>query len=407
MRAPRLAAIVSHPIQYYAPFFRTLSERVDLRVFFGQTLTPAQQAGAGFDTPFDWDVDLLSGYPSTFLTNVARRPGPGHFFGCDTPEIGARLRDGGFDAVLVLGWYLKAFIQATWAAKRLGLPVLVRGDSQLGTPRGPATRAAKALAYPPLLRAFDAALYVGQRSRAYYEHYRYPRERLFFSPHCVDNDWFAARATAEAGLVLRARLGIAREETVVLFAGKLLPFKRPLDVIEACAGLAGVHVIVAGSGELERAMIERAAALDVALHPMGFLNQTEMPRPAYAAADMLVLPSTGRETWGLVGQPRSWPAASQSSFRRRHPGCAPDLAADGLAGRVFPLGDIASLRQAIATVIDAPPSPEGYRRQGQRPRLGRGRRRSRKGLGGVPVQHTKRDAQCLIRRAYSPCSAPG
>ena len=31
----------------------------------------------------------------------------------------------------------------------------------------------------------------------------------------------------------------------------------------------------------------------------GFLNQTEMPA-AYAAADMLVLPSTGRETWNLV-----------------------------------------------------------------------------------------------------------
>ncbi len=354
MRAPRLAAIVSHPIQYCAPLFRTLSERVDLHVFFGQTLTPAQQAGAGFDTPFDWDVDLLSGYTSTFLTNVARRPGPGHFLGCDTPEVGTRLREGGFDAVLVLGWYLKTFIQATWAAKRLGLPVLVRGDSQLATPRGPATRAAKALGYPPLLRAFDAALYVGQRSRAYYEHYHYPSERLFFSPHCVDTDWFAARAT-EAGRALRVRLGIAPEDKVVLFAGKLLPFKRPLDVIEACVGLAGVRVMIAGSGELERAMVERAAALDVALHPMGFLNQTEMPA-AYAAADMLVLPSTGRETWGLVANEAL--ACGVPIVVSDAVGCAPDLAGDGLAGRVFPLGDIASLRQAIATVIDAPPSPE-------------------------------------------------
>jgi len=355
MSASRLAAVVSHPIQYYAPFFRTLAKRVDLHVFFGQTLSPAQQAGAGFDTPFDWDVDLLSGYSSTFLTNVARRPGPSHFFGCDTPEIGARLKEGRFDAVLVLGWYLKAFVQATWAAKRLGLPVLARGDSQLGTPRGPATRAVKALAYPPLLRAFDAALYVGQRSRAYYEHYGYPPERLFFSPHCIDTDWFAARATAGAGRALRHRLGIVPEDKVVLFAGKLLPFKRPLDVVEACAGLAGVHVVVAGSGELERAMVERAAALDVALHPLGFLNQTEMPA-AYAATNVLVLPSTGRETWGLVANEAL--ACGTPIIVSDAVGCAPDLAADGAAGRVFPLGDVASLRQMILTMLNAPPSNE-------------------------------------------------
>src|SRR5258708_26105592 len=86
--ALRLAVVLSHPIQYYAPFFRALAERLDLHVFFGQTLTAAQQASAGFDTAFDWDVDLVSGYRSTFLNNIAARPGPVRFFGCDTPEIG-------------------------------------------------------------------------------------------------------------------------------------------------------------------------------------------------------------------------------------------------------------------------------------------------------------------------------
>jgi glycosyltransferase involved in cell wall biosynthesis len=321
-------------------------------VFFGQTLTPAQQASAGFNTPFDWDVDLLSGYESTFLTNIARQPGPGHFFGSDTPEIWARLNEGGFDAVLVLGWYLKAFVQATWAAKRLGLPVLVRGDSQLATPRGPATRMAKAFAYPPLLRVFDAALYVGQRSRAYYEHYRYPARQLFFSPHCVDTTWFAARATAEAGQTLRTRLGVTREDKVVLFAGKLLSFKRPLDVVEACAGMAGVHVVIAGSGELESALRERACALDVPLHALGFLNQTQMPA-AYAAANVLALPSTGRESWGLVANEAL--ACGTPIVVSDAVGCAPDLAADGAAGRVFPLADVAALRRMIREVLDDPP----------------------------------------------------
>jgi glycosyltransferase involved in cell wall biosynthesis len=214
-------------------------------------------------------------------------------------------------------------------------------------------RAAKALAYPPLLRTFDAALFVGQRSRAYYEHYHYPQTRLFFSPHCVDTDWFAARATPDAGRELRDRLGIGLDERVVLFAGKLVPFKRPLDVVEACAAAPGAHLVVAGSGELEEALSSRAATLGVKLHPLGFLNQTQMPS-AYAAADVLVLPSNGRETWGLVANEAL--ACGLPTIVSDTAGCALDLAADGAAGRIFPMGDVDALGRTIREVLAHPPS---------------------------------------------------
>lgn len=352
----RVAAVISHPIQYYAPFFRELAGRVDLHVFYGQSLSPAQQGAAGFGKPFDWDLDLLAGYASTFLTNVAAKPGPDHFFGCDTPEIGAKLATGQFDAVLVVGWYLKTFVQATFAAKHLGLPVLVRGDSQLGTPRGLAARAAKALVFPSMLRAFDAALYVGQRSRAYYEHYHYPSGRLFFSPQCVDTAWFAARATADSGRDLRAGLGIGSEEQVVLFAGKLLQLKRPLDLVEACAAenIRKAHLFVAGSGEMEGALRERAAALGVKLRLLGFQNQTQMPA-VYAAANVLVLPSS-QETWGLVANEAL--ACGVPIVVSEAAGCAPDLAGDGTVGRIVPVADPMRLGKAIADVLAQSPSRE-------------------------------------------------
>ena len=139
--------------------------------------------------------------------------------------------------MLVMGWHLKSFVQALVAAKRLGMPVLARGDSHLQTQRSALKKAAKAFAYPIFLRFFDAALYVGERSRAYWTHYGYPSARLFFSPHCVDAEWFAIRATAEARTALRARLGLAPDTKVALFAGKLVPFKRPLDLVAAAAQL--------------------------------------------------------------------------------------------------------------------------------------------------------------------------
>lgn len=353
----RLAVVASHPVQYYAPMFRALASRCDLHVFYGLHATPQQQAAAGFGAAFDWDVDLLAGYPSTFLQNMSHRPGLETFNGLDTPEISARLKAGGYDGVLVIGWYLKSLVQSILAAKRLGIPVLVRGDSHLETPRSILKRCAKAMINPIFLRLFDGALYVGAKSRGFYEHYRYPAHRLFYSPHCVDCDWFSARATPEARRQLRDERGIDESTFVVLFAGKLVPFKRPLDVVAAVgrARAAGrkINVMVAGSGALEDDMRRSAASLGVPLHMLGFRNQTEMPA-AYAAADALMLPSNGDETWGLVANEAL--ASGRPIIVSKACGCAPDLAADGRAGRVAPLGDIDAFAAAINSVIDQPPS---------------------------------------------------
>jgi glycosyltransferase involved in cell wall biosynthesis len=352
----RLAIVVSHPIQYHAPLFHELARQIDLTVFFAHRATPADQAQAGFGVGFDWDVDLLDGYEHVFLPNVARKPSIEHFAGCDTPDLGRRLGDGRFDAVLVMGWHLKSFFQALLAAKRCGVPIMARGDSHLQTPRGTVKKAAKAVAYPSFLRLFDAALYVGERSRAYWRHYGYPEQRLFFSPHCVDAEWFAKRATPESRAALRARLGLAPDTKAVLFAGKLVPFKRPLDLIAAVSRLRSrdlqIQVLVVGSGPIQAEIIAAAKTTGVSCHMLGFHNQSEMPM-AYAAADVLVLPSDGRETWGLVANEAL--ACGRPIIVSDAVGCAPDLAADGSAGRVFALGDIEAFATALSDIFDHSP----------------------------------------------------
>lgn len=367
----RLAVLASHPIQYQAPIFRELARRMDLTVFYAHRASRDDQSKAGFGVGFDWDVDLLSGHEHRFLDNVSRRPGLDHFSGCDTPSIGAELDRGHFDALLVTGWHLKSYWQGIRAARRARIPVMVRGDSQLVTPRGALKRLAKSLVYPLGLRVFDAALYVGVRSREYWEHYGYPSDRLVFSPHCVDNAWFAERASAQARHALRAQHGIAADARVALFAGKLVPFKRPLDLVNAAGSLAsggeGLTVMVAGDGALAPEMISTAAAARVRLVPLGFCNQTAMPA-AYAAADALVLPSDGRETWGLVANEAL--ACGRAVIVSDACGCAPDLAADGTAGCTFPVGDVAGLAGAIARTMRAPPAAAAIAAKASRYSLG-------------------------------------
>ncbi|WP_454818343.1 glycosyltransferase family 4 protein [Labrys neptuniae] len=348
----RLAILTSHPIQYQAPIFRELARRMDLEVFFAHRPTPRQQADAGFGVAFDWDIDLATGYPHQFLANTARKPGVDHFFGCDTPAIAQALREGGFDALLVCGWALKSYLQGIVAARRLNIPVLVRGDSHLLTPRRRLKAWAKQAAYPRLLRFFDAALYVGQNSLAYYRHYGYPPTRLHFSPHCIDTDWFATRATPQAREALRAGLSIAEGSRVMAFAGKLIERKRPLDLIEAAAlcrsGGHAIEVMIAGDGPMREAVLARAAQAQVRLHFLGFRNQSEMPA-FYAACDGLALTSSGQETWGLVANEAQ--ACGRPVIVSDQCGCAPDLAVDSDSGRTVETGNVKALAAAL---IDLP-----------------------------------------------------
>ena len=353
---PRLGFLVSHPIQYYAPIFRELAKRCDLTVFYAHRQTAEGQAQAGFGVAFEWDVDLLSGYESRFLTNVATAPSTDRFDGCDTPGIADEIARGRFDAFIVPGWALRSYWQAVRASRRLGVPVLVRGDSQLGTRRGAFVRLAKSLVFSHLLRRFDGYLYVGERNRQYLAHYGAPADRLFFAPHCIDNAAFAvASARARAAAPPREPGGPRQ----VLFAGKLVARKHPADVLRAAARIRGaeVEVVFAGAGELEPDLKELARSEQVRARFLGFRNQSELPA-VYAAADLLVLPSDGLETWGLVvneAMACGVPAVVSDAV-----GCGPDLIEEGRTGAVFPLGDVGALSAAMETVLGL--DPEATRR---------------------------------------------
>lgn len=327
-------------------------------VFFAHSFTPEQRrAQPGFGISFNWDVDLTAGFSHRFLVNASTTPGTDHFWGCDVPDIEEHFRKGRFDALLITGWGLKVYLQAVLAAKKIGLPVMVRGDSNLVTPRSFFKRVTKSLGYRVFLRMFDAGLYVGERNRQYWLNYGYPAERLFHSPHCVDVDFFGRLATKESRVIARTRLGIDERSFVVLFAGRLLRFKRPLDVVKGVslvrAKRRDVQLLIAGAGELQDALVAQAQLDGIPLHLAGFQNQSEMPA-AYAAADVLVLPSDGGETWGLVCNEAL--ASGCPVIVSDACGCAEDIARTGGPARRFICGNVEDLSRCLQAVAEAPPS---------------------------------------------------
>lgn len=344
----RLVIVETHPIQYKAPLFRALAAdpRLDLTVFFAMVPDAAQQ-GAGFGVAFEWDQPLRAGYRSEVLVNRAKRPSVTTFAGCDTPEIGMRLRELRPDAVLVNGWVAKTCLQALWACRRLGIPCLVRGEANLLRPRA----AWKHALHGVLLRQYAGWLAIGSANREFYRFHHCPEERIFWVPYAVDNDFFAAQAAARAGRrnELRAAFGLPPNAVVFLFAGKLEDKKRPVDLLAAVARLPAdlksrIHVLVAGEGPLRDECERLARAGNLPVSFAGFLNQSRLP-DAYAAADVLVLPSDAGETWGLVVNEAM--ASGRPAIVSRAVGCRADLVVEMETGRSFACGDVATLADVL------------------------------------------------------------
>lgn len=354
-RDRRLAVVLSHPIQYYSPWFQWMRARtaLDFRVFYLWDFGVAARRDPQFGAVVRWDVDLLAGYASEFAPNRAARPGPGSFRGFDNPDLTRRLDAWRPGAVLLFGYKWLTHLRAIAWARRRRVPLLFRGDSHLlGRPRPPPARR---LLLRLLYSQFAAFLYVGAANRDYFAAFGVPKRKLFFAPHAVNDALFDPDdpRNREAAARLRTEMGLAPGARVVLFAGKLIPAKQPRELLEAFLALdrPDAVLVIAGEGEEKAALLERAgAAAGRSVKFLPFANQTEMPA-RYLVADLFALPSRGLyETWGLaVNEAMHLGVPALVSDRV---GCQRDLVADGETGWVFKAQDPGGLRARLAAALD-------------------------------------------------------
>ena len=357
----RLAIVLSHPTQYYSPWFRWLSQQTPLtiRVFYLWDFGVERRHDPQFQADIRWDVDLLSGYESERVPNVSRDPGTHHFWGLRNPELTRRLAAWRPEALLLFGYNWASPLRVILWARRRGIPLLFRGDSHFlgrGQPSG-----IRAWLLRLLFRQFAAVTTVGAANRAYFASLGVSSSRLFFAPHAVDHSLFDPARTEHraATATLRAQLGLGEFTRVVLFAGKLVPAKQPAELLQAFVSLAPADtaLVFVGEGPEKEGLRAMAASLapGASIHFLPFANQTEMPA-RYLLADLFVLPSRGHyETWGLAvneAMLMGVPCLVSDVV-----GCQQDLITPGKTGWVFRAGDSRALAQSLGTALTALADP--------------------------------------------------
>jgi glycosyltransferase involved in cell wall biosynthesis len=358
----RVACLVSHPVQYQAPMFRhlTASGEIDLTVFFLSDVSTRAYRDPGFGVSLKWDVPLLDGFQYEFLPHIGSGSGLS-FWRPWTFGLRTRLRRGGFDALWVHGYAHRGCLAGIGAAKSLGIPVMLRGESNLQSETDDALKlGVKRLAMPALLSTIDCFLAIGRLNREYYVHYGVDPGRIFSMPYAVDNDFFraAAERARPAREQLRAQLGLRAGRPVILFASKMQPHKRAADLLEAYAQLSPdggsatpAYLIFAGDGDQRAALEARARSLKLdSVRFLGFRNQSELPA-LYDLCDVFVLPSE-REPWGLVVNEAM--NAGKPVIVSDRVGASADLVDDGVNGFIFPARDTAALAACLRRTIASP-----------------------------------------------------
>ena len=351
----RLAIVLSHPTQYYSPWFRWLQAHagLTLRVFYLWDFGVTTRRDPKFETSFQWDVDLLSGYESEFVPNVARAPNTQNFSGLRNPALTARLAAWQPSAVLLFGYKSSSHLRTVLWSRLRGVPLIFRGDSHFlgrGTP-GWATR----LILGTLFAQFAAFLPVGSANRDYFTTLGVPKRKLFPTPHAVNDALFdpARPEVQAAATALRHSLGIEPATRIVLYAGKLVPEKQPRELLAAFQSLRASQsalVFVGDGPEKPALLLEAGNPASSAVHFLPFANQSEMPS-RYLLADLFVLPSRGQyETWGLaVNEAMHMGVPALVSDRV---GCQRDLVSLGETGWVFRHDDPADLRTQLDAALD-------------------------------------------------------
>jgi len=353
----KLAILDTHFVQYRVPLYRKLSKspKIDLTVYFCSDFGIKEYYDPGFDKKISWkDVCLTNGYKYKFLKNYSPKPSVHSFFGLINPRIIKELFKNKYDAIIVHGYFSFTNWLAFFGAWLTKTSILFRGEMPLNQefliPKW--KQKIKKLILKLLFKMMSGFLAIGNENKKFYMYYGVPLRKIFFTPYCVENERFIKeyKKLKNRKTELKKELEI-KGKVIILFVGKLIPKKRPLDVLLAYEKIRYENkaLIFVGEGILREKLEKIVSKRKIKnVYFVGFKNQSELPK-YYAIADIFVLPSGFGETWGLVVNEAmcfKLPVVVSNIV-----GCRFDLVKHKKNGYVFPAGDVRKLSKYLENLV--------------------------------------------------------
>ncbi|GAB6898358.1 glycosyltransferase family 4 protein [Kineosporia succinea] len=340
---PRVLYFVSHPIPYQAPMIKYLATTgdVEMHVVFARDDGLVSYYDPDFQKSVAWDIPLTDGYSHEFLRIRSGEATSRFIKLTELVSLIQTFRRFRPDAVWVHGYDSRFSLALLAACKLTRVPLLARADVEESDAHGgPKVRMVKNRLLRWYFPHISGFLAVGIRNAKFYSDRGVPARKIFSTPYGIDNVRFQQTTESPA----------SSEVPTFLFAGKLIPRKRPQDAIEALRRVPAAKLIFVGSGELEpmlRQMTEDYGLQDRVTFA-GFVNQADIVGYYQRAAALLLI--SERERWGLVANEAM--AAGCPVISYEAVGCSHDLVRDQETGFVVDTGNVPQLAEAMTKLLD-------------------------------------------------------
>jgi glycosyltransferase involved in cell wall biosynthesis len=259
------------------------------------------------------------------------------------------------DVILCGGYNYVASWQALWWARAREIPFVLWSESN-----GKDLRRGYAVVEflkSSFLRKCSGFVVPGRPAQEYVcADKKVGEAELFTAPNAVDNDLFAAGASAarENAAALRRKLDLPGR--YFLFTGRLVREKGVFELLSAYAKLTEslrqqVGLVLVGDGVSRRQLEAQAAAISPGAIKFAGFAQREQLAIYYGLAEALVLP-TYTDTWGLVVNEAM--ACGLPVILSEAAGCAPELIRENWNGLLVPPRDVPSLAFAMRSLAERP-----------------------------------------------------
>lgn len=348
----------SHPIQYFAPLYKYLNNQgLKTKAWYCSDYSIKGGYDKEFGVNVKWDIPLLQGYDYQFFKNFStNKELYMGFFGLINFGMVSQIFKEPKSVIIVHGWNFFTHFLVLLLAKIKGHTVCLRSETPMvheqyksGWKQKIKLFGLKHILFPRI----DYFLYIGKQNKLFFKSLGVNEDNLFFCPYSIDNKRFgnAYKTYLPQRLDLKKNIGIPEQDKVILYSGKYIDKKRPLDLLMAFKTLnkKDCWLVMVGEGELRKKMekiIKENQIKNVVL--TGFINQSIIAE-YYALSDVFVMCSTLGETWGLsVNEAMNFNLPVILSDLT---GSSYDLVQEGVNGYTFKTGNVDQLCKQLDKLL--------------------------------------------------------
>ncbi|MBO4355998.1 MAG: glycosyltransferase family 4 protein [Clostridia bacterium] len=351
-------ALFKAPAPYFAPLFRMLAEDSDIKftvVYCNKTTEDGvHYTDYATGKSMSWGLNVLDGYDYFFLNDKVTP--------CGLPEHKVRnfnikkvIKSGNYDAILLATSYWSL---TTWllirAAKKKKIPIITRATVQTTKSRGKVLLALKKIIVGKYCKKMTAGVYECLDQKNYLIHYGMKSDSLFYAPCAVDNAFFRGLALQNDRVGLRQEFGIPDNRIVIITTGRIVPVKRPWDLVHAYENLINkgydVSLFLVGDGPM-REEIEAYCKdnnLD-GIYLTGNVTQADVCK-YLSISDIFVLSSESDASPKSLNEAMNFalPIVITDGVST-----APELLKEGINGYIYSPGDVDNLVSSIEKIINS------------------------------------------------------